>query len=90
MLATEIQEYATNCNCPCELLDRARQLCPGRLDVDPLCNLNRIIDFDAEVANRTLDFCLPAPESLEGRRGDAGVSRRMLWISMAQIVLDQP
>ena len=35
---------------------RARQLCPGISDVDFLRDLDRVVDLDAEVANRALDL----------------------------------
>jgi hypothetical protein len=35
---------------------RARQLYPGSSDVDFLCDLDGVINFDTEVANGTFDL----------------------------------
>jgi hypothetical protein len=37
-------------------LGRARQLCPGTSDLDFLRNLDGIVDLNAEISNRTLNF----------------------------------
>jgi hypothetical protein len=37
------------------LTGRARQLCPGNSDVDPLCNVKGIVDLDTELAHGALD-----------------------------------
>jgi hypothetical protein len=41
---------------PVSGLGRARQLCPGTSDLDFLRNLDGIIDLNAEISNRTLNF----------------------------------
>ena len=38
------------------LVGRAWQLCPGTSDVNFLCNLNCIIDLNAEIANSAFNF----------------------------------
>ena len=42
-----------------EAAGRARQLCPGNSDLDPLCNIEGIIDLHAEVAHGTFNAGMP-------------------------------
>ena len=41
-------------------MGRARQLCTGNSDLNSFCDLKGIVDLDAQVAHRTLNFWCPS------------------------------
>ena len=57
---------------------RARQLCPGISDVDFLRDLDRVVDLDAEVANRALDLGVAKQELNGSKVPGSSVDQRRL------------